>query len=140
MEISAIKQTIQGLYEGSKGPLSVSLAPNLRFQDPLVIVSGRHQVMGMFHRLNRLFPNASIKHFEPLDETNRRIKMGVQYTQRAFGPSRPFWTVLELEIAAHGIIKITEHWSAPFSLTAEATSPFARIARLGLGRIVTIGS
>ena len=140
MELSAIKQTVKGLYEGPQKSMGVKLAPNLTFQDPLIIVSGRRKVMTMFRRLNRLFPNASLEHFEPLDESNRRIKMGVRYTQQMVGSNRPFWTVLELKIAAHGIVKITEHWSAPSSLTAAARSPMARIARLGLGRLVTIGS
>ena len=140
MELSAIKQTITSLYVDPREPLGVSLAPNLVFHDPLIIVPGRRKVVSMFRRLNRLFPNASLEHFEPLDESNKRIKMGVRYTQRMLGSNRPFCTVLELEIAAHGIVRITEHWSAPFARTAQAHSPFARIARLGLGRLVTIGS
>ena len=129
--------TIRHLYEGPNHPMGMPLAEDVTFRDPLVVVQGRRQVLRLFGRLNTLLPASTIHTFETLDPSAQEYLMLMHYRRRSGAPARPFKTRLHIQQDGGLIVAVAENWLAPLLWSADSGSAFIRLARRGIGRMLS---
>ena len=117
-------------------PVGISLSNEVTFRDPLIVVSGRTEVLRMFGRLNRLFPASKIHVFEPMGSTTNEYELVVNYRRKANTSAHPFRTRLQIECIDNQVISLTEHWLSPIKLSAKPGSRLEELARRGFGRLL----
>ena len=137
MRNELIESTVRQLYEGRGTEPRLELDPHVEFHDPVVIVRGRPGVVGMFARLNRMFPSTTVEGFEPADESGRRFLLRVHYRRDPQSTPRLFESSIEMEITRDRISRITEHWRNPIALDGDSPNSVLGMMRSVLGRLVS---
>ena len=135
MDTDSLKRTMRFFYEGRNAEQPNTLAEDLVFSDPLVLVRGQLRVEDMFRKLNKIFPATEIVSFESAPNEVTLWLMQVHYKKTPTSRPKVFKSRVNIEFNDGLICRITEHWQKPFKLSGDGQSVVSRGLRSGLGRL-----